>query len=51
MVFRNLSLLLVNFIFLVDSLAYFVGYILFLQELESVINTGGKSPMQIAYIR
>lgn len=46
------SFFTVNFIFLIDSLAYFVGYILFLRELEDVFNGSSyQRPAQVAVIR
>lgn len=48
----NIVFLSVNFIFLIDSLAYFVGYILFLRELEDVFNGSSyQRPAQVAVIR
>lgn len=42
----------VNLIFLIDSLAYFIGYILFLRELEAASNTSSyQRPSQVAVIR
>ncbi len=42
----------VNLIFLIDSLAYFIGYILFLQELEDAVNdVHYQRPAQVAVLR